>query len=96
MSNPSKQSIFNSSKIFKATNVKKVHPIYQQLAESLSHIDILKFIKIYNGRLCVSNLTSENKKKEPITKIGEVGVVGGVWSGVLLMRLPQYAKINFI
>ena len=90
MSNPSKQSIFNSSKILKATNVKKVHPIYQQLAESLSHIDILKFIKIYNGRLCASNLMSENKKKEPITKIGEVGVVG-----VELLINSSYNTIDF-
>ncbi len=90
MSNPSKQSIFNSSKIFKATNVKKVHPIYLELAESLSHIDILKFIKIYNGRLCASNLMSENKKKEPITKIGENGVVG-----VELLINSSYKTIDF-
>lgn len=64
------------SKIFKATNARKVHPIYLELAENLSHIDILKFVKIYNGRLLASNLLSENKKKEPITKIGEDGVVG--------------------
>ena len=63
-------------KISKATNVKKVHPIYLELAESLSHIDILRFIKIYNGRLCASNLLSTNKKKQPITKIGKEGVVG--------------------
>ncbi len=66
------------------------HPIYLLLAESLTHIDILKFIKIYNDRLCASNLLSENKKKEPITEIGKEGVVG-----VELLLDIDYKVIQF-
>ena len=80
----------NDTKIFKATNVKKVHPIYLELAESLSRIDIIKFIKIYNGRLRAANLLSENKKKNPKTKIGEDGVVG-----VELLVNPSDKTIDF-
>ena len=90
MTTPSKQFIPTSPKISKATNVKKVHPIYLELAESLSHIDILKFIKIYNGRLCASNLLSTNKKKQPITEIGKKGVVG-----VELHIYPHNKTIDF-
>lgn len=71
-----KQSIIDSKRIFKATNVKKIHPISIRLAESLAQIDILAFIKIYNERLKASNLLSENKKSEPITEIGREGAVG--------------------
>lgn len=80
----------SDTKIFKATNVKKVHPIYLELAESLSRIDIIKFIKIYNGRLRAANLLSENKKKNPKTKIGEDGVVG-----VELLVNPSDKTIDF-
>ena len=90
MTKSSKQFISTNPKISKATNVKKVHPIYLELAESLSHIDVLKFIKIYNGRLCASNLLSTNKKKQPITKIGEEGVVG-----VELHIYPHNKTIDF-
>lgn len=72
----SQYSIIDGKRVLKASNVKKVHPIYLSLAESLIHIDQLQFIKIYNERLCASNLLSENKKKEPITETGKEGVVG--------------------
>ncbi|MCX5870535.1 MAG: hypothetical protein NTY00_07855 [Deltaproteobacteria bacterium] len=70
------QFIIDGKRIFKATNVKTIHPVSIQLAESLSRIDILKFIKIYNDRLCASNLLSDNGKKEPIVEIGKEDVVG--------------------
>ncbi|HID69160.1 MAG TPA: hypothetical protein EYP35_01565 [Desulfobacterales bacterium] len=78
-------------KIFKATNVRNPHQIYYDLAGSLAHIDILQFIKIYNGRICASNLLSTNKKKkQPITKIGQEGVVG-----VELLIHPDHKSIDF-
>jgi len=77
-------------KISKATNVRKPHQIYYDLAESLSCIDILQFVKIYNGRICASNLLSTNKKKQPITKIGQDGVVG-----VELLIHPDHKNIDF-
>ena len=62
-------------KISKATNVKKVHLIYQLISEELSNIDRLKYVKIYNGSIKASNMLSKNGKKEPITKIGEENII---------------------
>jgi hypothetical protein len=75
MTNFSK-SIIDGKRIFKATNVRKTHQVSLDLAESLSHIDILHFIKIYNDRICVSNLLSTDKKKHPVTTMHQEGVVG--------------------
>jgi len=63
-------------KILKASNVRTIHSVHLHLAESLATIDVLKFIKIYNEKIKASNLITENKKREPITKIGQEGVVG--------------------
>jgi len=63
-------------KISKASNVRKVDPIYMLVAEGLSNIDILQHVKIYNGRIKASNILSTNGKKEPITTIGLENVVG--------------------
>lgn len=52
-------------KILKASNVRKEHSIYKQIAEGLSTVDQLKFVKIYSGRIIASNLLSDNGKKEP-------------------------------
>ena len=65
----------SKEKISKATNVKKVHLIYQLISEELSNIDRLKYVKIYNGRIKASNMLSKNGKKEPITKIGEENII---------------------
>jgi len=40
-----------NDKISKATNVKKVHPVYQQISEDLANIDILRYVKIYDGSI---------------------------------------------
>ena len=63
-------------KISKATNVKKVHLVYQQISEDLANIDILRYVKIYNGSIKASNFLSDNGKKEPIIKIGDENIVG--------------------
>ena len=63
-------------KISKANNVRKVRPIYKQISEELSNIEILRYVKIYNGRIKASNVLNENGKKEPITTIGEQNIVG--------------------
>jgi len=65
-----------TEKILKASNVKKVHPIFNQISEALSNIDALSYIKIYNGRIIASNELSKNGKKEPIVLIGEPNIVG--------------------
>lgn len=65
-----------TEKILKASNVKKVHPIFNQISEELSNIDALSYIKIYNGRILASNVLSKNGKKEPIILVGESNIVG--------------------
>lgn len=69
--------VIGSGKILKATNVKKnIHPIYMEVAVSLSAIEILKYVKIYNERILASNFISTNKKKEPVVEIGRKNLVG--------------------
>lgn len=65
-----------ADKILKASNVKKVHPIFSRVSDELSKIDELNYIKMYNGRIMASNVLSENGKKEPITSIGEANIIG--------------------
>jgi hypothetical protein len=65
-----------TEKILKASNVKKVHPIFKQISEALSNIDALSYIKIYNGRIIASNVLSKNGKKEPIVLVGELNIIG--------------------
>jgi hypothetical protein len=63
-------------KISKANNVKVIQPVYQQISENLATIDVLRYVKIYNGSIKASNLISENGKKEPVIKIGDENIVG--------------------
>ena len=86
----SPKSIIDGKRIFKATNVRKSDPVFLDLAESLSHIDILHFIKIYNDRLCASNLLSTDKKKHPVTTMNKEGVVG-----VELLIDPDINTVQF-
>jgi hypothetical protein len=83
-------AILDGKRIFKATNVRKVHPVALNLAESLSHIDALNFIKIYNDRLCASNQLSIDKKKNPVTTMNEEGIVG-----VELLIDPDISTVQF-
>jgi hypothetical protein len=46
------------------------------VAEALSAIPQLIYVKIYNGRILASNQLSDNGKKEPLVDIGEEGVIG--------------------
>jgi hypothetical protein len=83
-------SIIDGKRIFKATNVKKPHPVFLDLAESLSHIDTLHFIKIYNDRLCASNLLSTDRKKHPITTMDVEGIIS-----VELIIDPDISTVQF-
>lgn len=70
------QLVIDGNRVFKARNVRDIHPVYLGLAESLTHVDLLRFIKIYNGSVCASNMLSENRKKEPVVETGKAGIVG--------------------
>jgi hypothetical protein len=69
-------AILDGKRIFKATNVRKIHPVFIDFAESLSHIDALNYIKIYNDSLCASNQLSTDKKKHPVTSRDQEGIIG--------------------
>jgi len=68
--------MISKEKILKANNVKKIHQIYNNISEELSKIDVVRYVKIYNGRIKASNTLSDNGKKEPIIKIGEDNIIG--------------------
>jgi hypothetical protein len=88
----SPKSIIDGKRIFKAANVaiKNIHPVFLDLAENLSHIEILHFIKIYNDRLCASNLLSTDKKKRPVTTMNQEGVIS-----VELVIDPDISTVQF-
>jgi len=65
-----------NKKISKANNVKKVQHIYNKISAALADVDILRYVKIYNGSIKASNFLSENGKKEPVIKIGDEKIVG--------------------
>jgi hypothetical protein len=86
----SSKSIIDGKRIFKAANVKKPHQVFLDLAKSLSQIDILHFIKIYDDRLCASNLLSTDKKKRPVTTMNQECVIG-----VELIIAPDSSTVQF-
>ena len=92
MTNASKKSIIDGDRIFKATNVKikTTHPVVLELADSLSRVNLLRFIKIYNDRICASNLLSENGRKEPIVETDRNDIVG-----VELLVDPAFNTVQF-
>lgn len=66
----------NIDKILKASNVRKEHTIYRLIADGLTTVDQLKYVKIYNGRILASNVLSDNGKKEPVVNVGEENIIG--------------------
>ena len=92
MTNTSKKPIIDGDRVFKATNVKikTLHPIFLGLAQSFSSIVMLRFIKIYNDRLCAANLLSNDGKKEPIVDTDRKDIVG-----VELLIDPAFKTVQF-
>ena|SRR5665647_668007 len=92
MKHSSKKPIIDGDRIFKATNVKikTINPVFLGLAQRLSSIVMLRFIKIYNDRLCASNLLSNNGKKEPIVETDRTDLVG-----VELLIDPAFKTVQF-
>jgi hypothetical protein len=92
MTNPSGKPIIDGDRVFKATNVKikTLHPIFLGLAQGLSSIVMLRFIKIYNDRICASNLLSTDGKKEPLVETNRTDLVG-----VELLIDPAFKTVQF-
>lgn len=90
MQKSSKKGVIDGDRIFKATNVKKMHPVFLGLAESLASVGMLRFIKIYNDRLCASNLLSDDGKKDPLVDADRKDLVG-----VELLVDPAFKTVQF-
>lgn len=90
MTNASEKPIIDGDRVFKATNVKKIHPVALGLAKSLAGVAMLRFIKIYNDRLCASNLLSNDGKKEPLVETNGKDIVG-----VELLIDPAFKTVQF-
>jgi len=90
MPNPSKKNVINGDRIFKATNVKKIHPVFLELAESLSNVPMLRFIKIYSDRICASNLLSEDGNKDPLVETDRKDLVG-----IEVLVDPAFKTVQF-
>ena len=71
-----KYAFLDGERIRKAHSVRRIDPIYQDLAMGLARIPELRHIKIFPERLTASNVLSQDTKKNPVVKIGGDGLVG--------------------
>jgi hypothetical protein len=83
-------AILDGKRIFKANNVRKIHPVALDLTESLSHFVAFNYINIYNDRLCASSQLSTDKKKHPVTTMNKEGNIG-----VELLIDPDISTVQF-
>ena len=85
-----KQSVIDGDRVFKASNVKNPEPVSLEIAHSLTRVNMLRFIKIYNDSLCASNLLSDNGLKEPLVDTERTDLVG-----VELLIDPAFKTVQF-
>jgi len=71
-----KYAFIDGERIRKAHSVRRIDPIFQDLAMGLARIPELCYIKLFPDRLTASNVLSEDGKKNPVVKIGGDGLVG--------------------
>ena len=71
-----KYAFLDGERIRKAHSVRRIDPIFRDLAIGLTRIPELRYIKIFPERLAASNVLSEDGKKNPVVKIGAEGLVG--------------------
>lgn len=71
-----KYAFIDGERIRKAHSVRRIDPIFRDLAMGLVRIPKLRYIKIFPERLAASNVLSQGGKKNPVVKIGAEGLVG--------------------
>ena len=71
-----KYAFIDGQRIRKAHSVRRIDPIFQDLAVGLARIPELRYIKIFPERLTASNILSQDGKKNPVVEIGGEGLVG--------------------
>jgi len=90
MHKASKKGVIDGDRIFKATNVKEIHPVLLKLAESLTSVAPLRFIKIHDDRLCASNLLCDTGKKEPLVDADGKNLIG-----IEVLVDPAFKTVQF-
>ena len=71
-----KYAFIDGERIRKAHSVRRIDPIFQDLAVGLARIPELRYVTIFPERLTASNVLSQDGKKNPVVKIGGDGLVG--------------------
>ena len=71
-----KYAFVDGERIRKAHSVRRIDPIFQDLAVGLARIPELRYVKIFRERLTASNVLSQDGKKNPVVKVGAEGLVG--------------------
>lgn len=71
-----KYAFVDGERIRKAHSVRRIDPIFQDLAVGLARIPELRYIKIFPERLTASNCLSQDGKKNPVVTVGAEGLVG--------------------
>jgi hypothetical protein len=70
-----KYAFIDGERIRKAHSVRRIDPIFQDLALGLARIPELRYIKIFPERLTASNGLSQDGKKNPVVNVGGKGLV---------------------
>ena len=66
----------DGERIRKAHSVRRIEPIYANLAMSLAEVPELRYIKLFPERLTASNALSEDGKKNPVVEVSAEGLAG--------------------
>ncbi len=77
-------------KITVASTVKAVHPVARQIADNLSAIDAIRFVKILPELLRASSEVTEGHLKTPVSKPGHPTAIG-----VSLIFDAAYKTVQF-
>ena len=71
-----KYDFIDGQRIRKAHSVRRIDPIFQDLAVGLARIPELRYVKIFPERLTASNVLSQDGKKNPVVKVSGEDIVG--------------------
>ena len=71
-----KPNFLDGERIRKAHSVRRIEPIYVNLAMSLAEISELRYIKLFPERLAASSVLSQDGKKNPVVEVGAEDLVG--------------------
>jgi len=73
---PQPRSLIDGERICKARTLRRVEPIHEDLAQALTAVPALHFVKLFPGRVSASNRLSTDGKKNPVVAVGAEGITG--------------------